>query len=338
MIIVYRDEDADLKHLNGKTVGVIGYGNLGRAMALNLRDSGVQVMVGVNTPQSQQAAADEDFTTEPIAQVVKRAPLLMLLIPDEVMPEVYLQDISPHLQRGHTLIFGSAYNVAFGYIEPPPFVDVGLIAPRTLGVSVRERFMADEGFLSFVAVGQDASGKAWQDVLALAKALGSLREGAIEVAFEREAELDLFVQQAILPAFHHIMVTAAELLMEMGYPPELVFTELYLSGELSDYLQRASQSGLLSAMRLASLTSQYGTFSRLDRFNELKLQRLMEVTLDEIRHGHFAKEWAKEYGDGYHRLKKLLRAQEGLDMWEMEKQAIELLNPDQRFDDEDFTD
>jgi ketol-acid reductoisomerase len=213
-----------------------------------------------------------------------------------------------------------------------------LIAPRTLGVSVRERFMADEGFLSFVAVGQDASGKAWQDVLALAKALGSLREGAIEVAFEREAELDLFVQQAILPAFHHIMVTAAELLMEMGYPPELVFTELYLSGELSDYLQRASQSGLLSAMRLASLTSQYGTFSRLDRFNELKLQRLMEVTLDEIRHGHFAKEWAKEYGDGYHRLKKLLRAQEGLDMWEMEKQAIELLNPDQRFDDEDFTD
>ncbi len=335
MIIVYREEDADLNHLNDKLVGVIGYGNLGRAMALNLRDSGVQVIVGANS--SSQLATDENFIVAPVAEVVKRAPVLMLLIPDEVMPQVYLQDISPHLQRGHTLIFGSAYNVAFGYIEPPPFVDVGLVAPRTLGVDVRERFAAGEGFFSFVAVGQDASGKAWQTVLALAKALGSLKSGAIEVAFEREAELDLFVQQAILPAFHHIIVTAAQLLMETGYPPEVVFTELYLSGELSDYLQRASQSGLLSSMRLASLTSQYGTFSRLERFNELKLQRLMEVTLEEIRHGHFAKEWAKEYGDGYHRLRKLLHSQEGLEMWEMEKQAIELLNPDQHLGDEDFS-
>jgi ketol-acid reductoisomerase len=327
MIIVYREEDADLNSLNDKLVGVIGYGNLGRAMALNLRDSGVQIIVGESNPQTQELATEESFTVLPVAEVVKRAPVLMLLIPDEVMPQVYLQDISPNLQRGHTLIFGSAYNVAFGYIEPPPFVDVGLVAARTLGVAVRERFVAGEGFFSFVAVGQDASGKAWQTVLALAKALGSLRAGAIEVAFEREAELDLFVQQAILPAFHNIMVTAADLLMEAGYPPEIIFAELYLSGELSDYLQRASQSGLLSAMRLASLTSQYGTFSRLERFNELKLQRLMEVTLDEIRHGHFATEWAKEYGDGYHRLKKLLRTQEGLELWELEKQAIEMLNP-----------
>lgn len=338
MIIVYRDEDGDLNHLNGKLVGILGYGNLGRALALNLRDSGVQVMVGANSPQSQDAAREEGFPVLPVVEVVKRAPVLLLLIPDEVMPQVYLQDISPHLQRGHTLIFGSAYNVAFGYIEPPPFVDVGLIAPRTLGVAVRERYEASEGFLSFVAVGQDASGSAWSTVLALAKASGTLRAGAIEIAFEREAELDLFVQQAVLPAFHHLIVTAAQLLMETGYPPEVVFTELYLSGELSDYLQRASQIGLLSAMRLASLTSQYGTFSRLERFNELKLQRLMEVTLEEIRAGDFAKEWAKEYGDGYHRLRKLLHSQESLDMWELEKQAIELLNPGQNLDEGSFID
>jgi len=187
---------------------------------------------------------------------------------------------------------------------------VGLIAPRTLGVAVREHYLSDRGFFSFVAVGQDASGQAWNMVLALARAVGSLRAdaGAVEIAFEREAELDLFVQQAIMPMLHHMLVAAAQILSDAGYPPEAAFTDLYLSGELQDLLQRAAQEGLFPALRLASLTSQYGTFSRLERFNDLKLERLMEVTLEEIRSGAFAKEWAKEYGDGYHRLRKLLRA------------------------------
>lgn len=327
MTVVYREDDGDLGYLAGKKVGVIGYGNLGRPVALNLRDSGIQVLVSETLQERYLAAGNAGFPTLPIPETVQQADIVMLLVADEVMPQVYLEQVSPNLKRGDTLIFASAYNVAFGYIEAPPFVDVGLIAPRTLGISVRERYINNEGFFSLVAVGQDASGQAWSKVLALAKALGSLKAGAIEIVFEREAELDLFVQQAIMPAFHHIMVTAAQLLMDMGYPPEVVFTDLYLSGEFSDYLKRAARIGLLPALRLASLTAQYGTFSRLERFNDLKLQRLMEVTLEEIRDGDFAKEWAKEYSDGYHRLRRLFRDQDQLELWDWEQQTIDLLNP-----------
>ncbi len=334
MPIVYTDADADLNELSGKIVGVIGYGNLGRSFALNLHDSGVEVLIGERDDTRRQQAVDEGFQLAEIPDIVRQTQIILLLLPDEIMPQVYLTEVSPYLTRGDMLIFASAYNVTFGYIEAPPFVDVGLIAPRTLGVAVREHYENGEGFFSFLSVGQDATGQAWPVVLALAGAIGTLRAGGIEIAFEREAELDLFVQQAILPAFHHIMLTASQLLIEEGYPPEVAFTDLYLSGELQDYLKRASQSGLLPALRLASLTSQYGTYSRMERFEDMKLQRLMEVTLKEIRQGDFAKEWAKEYADGYHRLRKLMRNNEKMDIWEWEQQALDLLHPFRDVDDD----
>lgn len=335
MSMVYQEMDGDLETLAGKQVGVIGYGNLGRPIALNMRDSGVDVVVSESDPQRRIIAENEGFPLAATSQLVKDVRIIMLLVPDERMPQIYLEDVSPNLVRGHTLIFGSAYNVAFGFIEAPPFVDVGLIAPRTLGVAVRERYLADRGFFSFLAVGQDASGQAWPMVLALAKAVGSLRDdaGGIEIAFEREAELDLFIQQAVMPMLHHVFVTAAQTLMEAGYPPEAAFSDLYLSGELEDFLKRVAEEGLFPTMRLASLTGQYGTFSRMDRFSDLKLNRLMEVTLEEIRSGAFAKEWAKEYGDGYHRLRKLLRSQSELELWDMEQQALDMLYPGRNFDE-----
>lgn len=338
MSMIYQEQHADLDFLAGKQVGILGYGNLGRPIALNLRDSGIEVIVSERDSMRSKIANREGFPLVSIGELVQQTHIIMLLIPDELMPKIYLEEVSPHLSRGDTLVFGSAYNIAFGYIEAPPFVDVGLIAPRTLGVAVRERYLADRGFFSFVSVGQDASGHAWDTVLALTLALGSLRPGAgaVEIAFEREAELDLFMQQAILPMMHHVFVTAAELLMEHGYPPEAAFVDLYLSGELEDYLQRAAHDGLFPTLRLASLTSQYGTFSRLERYNDLKLQRLMEVTLDEIRSGDFAREWAKEYGDGYHRLRKLLQNQAKLDLWDMEQQALDMLYPDRDADDSMF--
>jgi ketol-acid reductoisomerase len=338
MSMIYTEQHANRAFLEGKQVGILGYGNLGRPIALNLRDSGVEVLVSERDSMRSKIATREGFTLVSIPELVQQTHIIMLLIPDELMPRIYLEEISPHLSRGDTLVFGSAYNIAFGYVEAPPFVDVGLIAPRTLGVAVRERYLADRGFFSFVAVGQDATGQAWDTILALALAMGSLRSGsgAIEIGFEREAELDLFLQQAILPLLHHVLVTAAELLMDNGYPPEAAFVDLYLSGELEDYLQRAARDGLFPTLRLASLTSQYGTFSRLERFNDLKLQRLMEVTLDEIRGGDFAREWAKEYGDGYHRLRKLLQNQAKLSIWDMEQQALDMLYPDRDADDSMF--
>lgn len=336
MPIVYREEDADLSQLAGKPVGVVGYGHLGRPAALNLRDSGIAVMVSERDPERREQAITDGFSVAAVDELARSASVLMLLVPDEVMPQIYLEQISPNLQRGDMLVFSSAYNIAFGYIEAPPFVDIALIAPRTLGAAVRERYESGEGFFSFIAVGQDATGQAWPTLLALASALGTLRAGAIEIAFEREAELDLFVQQAVMPALHHVLASAARLLIEAGHPPEVAFTELYLSGELRDYLDRAGRDGLIAALRQTSLIGQYGAFSRLDRFSDLKLHRLMEITLEEIRAGDFAREWAKECGDDYRRLRRLLRTQKEIDLWELEQQAIDLLHPFREPEDDPF--
>lgn len=328
MTVIYHDEDGDLNVLGDKKVSVIGYGNMGRPVALNLRDNGVAVLVSEPRPEKQQEALAEGFTLTAIPEAVQEADVIMPLLRDEAMPKIYLEHITPYLRRGQTLIFSSAYNITFGFIEAPPFVDVGLVSAKTMGAAVRERFLSGEGFASFVAVAQDASRRAWQTVLAVAKAIGALRGGAVEIRFEQEAELDLFLQQAVLPAFHSIVITAAALLMERGFPPEAVFTELYLSGETADYLKQASRSGLLETLRMAGLTSQYGTLSRFDRFKELKLERLMEITLDEIRSGKFAQEWAKEYAADYPRLKQLLKLRERMDLWELEQQTLEMLRSD----------
>lgn len=325
MTILYHEDDANLNMLSGKTVGMIGYGSLGRPVANNLRDTGIRLLIGVRHDETREQARQDGFEPQNIEDIIGKCHILMLMLPDEVLPEVYLETVSPALRRGHLLVFASGYNIAFGYVEPPPFVDVGMIAPRTIGAAVRSRYLDGRGFYSFIGIGQDATGAAWDSLLALAKAMGSLRAGAIEITMEQEAQLDLFVQQAILPSFHHIMTTAAKLLLNMGYPPEATIMDLYVSGELTDYLSRAAQRGLLHALRLSSLTGQYGIFSRLERFQELKLEGLMEAALDEIRNGSFAQEWAREYEAGYPRLASLLREQEELALWKLEQQTAELL-------------
>ncbi len=325
MSVVYHEQDANLQDLAGRRVGVLGYGSMGRPIALNLRDSGVNVFAGVRSPEKQHLAQADRVVAAPIETIVQQCDIVLLMLPDEVMPRIYLEKVSPFLQRGSTLIFASGYNVAFGFIEAPPFVDVGLLAPRTSGVLVRERYLDGTGFYSFVSVAQDASRRAWKTVLALALAAGSLKAGAIEVSIEQEAELDLFIQQTLLPIVHNLFVTAAALLLRSGYPPEAALSELYISDEFTDYLNRAAQLGLLAGLQETSLTNQYGTLSRIERFNDLKLERLLEVTLRDIRSGNFAKEWRQEYSDGYPRLRKLLKAQQGLDLWDFEQQTLDML-------------
>lgn len=329
MTTVYYETDGDPGALTGKTVGIIGYGALGRSMALNLRDTGIPMMVSAQDAAQVEMAQADGIMLAGSAVVAQRADVLLLLLPDEIMPSVYMEHVSPHLKRGDTLLFSSGYNVAFGYIEPPPFVDVALIAPRTAGENVRETFLNGEGVLSFVAVAQDASRRAWPTLLGVAAAAGLLRAGAVEVSIEQEAELNLFIRQAIIPTFHHMMITAASLLMRIGYPAEAALADLYISGKFNDYLHQADNKGLLEALESAGLPDQYAAFSRLGRFSDLKLERLMEVTLDEIRNGSFAKEWAREYSDGFPHLNKLRKFQRGLDLWEWEKQTLELLKEEE---------
>lgn len=331
---VFRAEDASLDDLAGRRTGIIGYGNLGRPIALNLRDSGLDVILSERDGERQTLARRDGFRPVPLPDLVRSADLIFLLLPDELMQTIFLRDISPWLARGDMLIFASAGNIAFGFIEPPPMVDVALLAPRTLGLAVRERYVSGRGFFSFLSIYQDASGRAWRSLLALALAIGSLREdaGGIEISFAQEAELDLFMQQAVMPLLHNAIQTAGQVLIDHGYPPEAAFIDLYLSGELEDLLRRAGREGLFPALRTMSMTSQYGLFSRLERFQDNRLATLMGLTLDDIRSGAFARDWAREQQDGYPRLVRMLRRHAGLELWGLEQEALDLLYPERERD------
>ena len=324
MTVAYYEEDANLENIAMKTVGMIGYGSLSRPAAKSLRQQGIVVLVAGTQEDITRAEAD-GFTIMAVEELTNQSDILICSMPDEMMTAVYMKGVSAHLRRGHTLIFDSAYNIAFGFIEPPPFVDVGLIAPRTSsGAAHREDGRQPDYPLCYVSVWQDSSRNAWDTVLATALGMGALKSGAIEVSVEQEAELSLFIQQALLPIFHHIMMTASAVLTEQGYPPEAALTDLYLSGKFADYFQNVVQQGLLDTIKTSSLTGQFGTLSRLDRFHELKLERLMEITLHDIREGNFAREWMNEYADGHPRLNRMMQQQEALDIWEMEKQTLEM--------------
>jgi len=320
-----RDSDADVTALVGRRVAVIGYGDLGRPYALNLRDSGVPALIGNQDDEFAKQAAADGFPIYPIAEAAAHADTLLLMLPDELLASIYAAHIAPYLTPGMALVFASGYCVTFGFIEPPPFVDLLLIAPRTIGAGVREGYQNGGGYLSFLAVEQDATGKAWPLTLALAQALGALRMGALELTFRQEAELDLFVQQAFLPALHNLLISAADVLLAEGYPPEAALLDLYMSGEIGYTLNKAAQQGLLDTLRMYSLTAQYGMLSRADRFADPRLRRQMEAALDDIRSGKFAAEWADEFANDYPRLKALRAKRERLTLWELEQQVIQAL-------------
>ena len=322
MAVVYHDEDASLAAIQGQTIAILGYGNQGSAQARNLRDSGLEVIVGNIEDSYRQAALADGFEVVPMAEAAARADALFLLTPDEVMPEVYEKDIAPHLQPGDLLDFAHGYNIAFGLIVPPEFVDVVMIAPRMIGAGVRDSYLSGEGFPSFVGVHQDATGRARERMLALAKAVGSTRAGCLEMSMNDEATLDLFTEQAFGPAFGRIMMTAIDTLVEAGYPPEAVLMELYLSGELAYRFLKMREMGALRQHELHSHTSQYGTMTRSLRYFDLDplLKQKMQASLEEIRSGAFAKEWSTNRKEKLQFIKRAREIQASLPMtrWEDE--------------------
>jgi ketol-acid reductoisomerase len=296
---VYYDQDADLGALAGKTVAILGYGNQGRAQGLNLRDSGVRVVVGsIRDPSFDQAAA-EGFPTLSLADAAQAGDVLCLYLPDEVQQQVYQQDLAPHLRAGHTLSFAHGYNIRYGFIRPPAQVDVIMVAPRMIGVGVRERFLAGTGAPAFVAVEQDATGQAWRTTLALAKGIGATRVGALEVSFAAETELDHFMEQAVWPVILRLFTVSYEVLTAQGFPPEVVLLELYGSGEAAQIFQEMAQAGMFRQMSFHSRTSQYGTLSRGPRLLPDSFRASLLRALEDIRGGVFAQEWEAERRAGY---------------------------------------
>jgi ketol-acid reductoisomerase len=323
MMKIYHDEDADPAALEGLGVAVVGFGNQGRSQALNLRDSGVAVVVGNRRDEAAEQAERDGFEVLPIPEACARSGAVMMLIPDEVMPAVYEEQVASQLEPDNLLVFASGYNVAFDLIRPDPKLDVVLVAPRMIGVGVRENYENGKGFPSFVGVHQDATGRARARMLALCQALGSTRAGCIEMSMHDEAALDLFTEQAFGPAFGRVMMSAVELLVEAGYPPEAALVELYLSGEFAYSLEKIREVGMTRQMDFHSRTSQYGSVTRGARFLPLDapLKETMGEILEEIRSGSFAKEWSEQQEQAGALFEVVREARDGLPITRWEQRA-----------------
>jgi ketol-acid reductoisomerase len=260
-----------------------------------MRDNGLQVIVGNRDDSYTSQAIQDGFEVFDIPTAVSRANVVFLLLPDEVLKPIFRNDIFPSLRVNSTLVFASGYNVAFDQITLPTESDVLLIAPRMIGVGVRERFLTEEGFYCLVGVHQDHTGSAQEDLLALTKAVGGLRKPAIEVTFKQEALLDLFNEQAFGPAFGRVLLSAISVLLEKGLPPEAVLVEMYLSEEMAYTYRKMADVGLVKQTLYHSPTSQYGALSRGVRFLDLDLKKRMRAIYEEIDRGDFAREWAHPF-------------------------------------------
>jgi len=296
---IYYDQDASLDAVVNKKIGIIGYGNQGRAQALNMRDSGLEhVSIGSIQDASMDQAKNDGFDAGSIEEVSRESDILFLLIPDEVMPKVYEQNILPGLESGNVLNFASGYNITFKKIVPPEFVDVIMVAPRMIGEGVRELFVNKKGYPAFVGVEQDHSGNALEITLGLAKAMGATMKAAMEVTMQQETMMDLFAEQATWPMIENILVEAFEYQVKMGLPPEAVLSELYLSKEPAYMFEKMADVGFFKQLPLHSHTSQYGQLSRFHKFDREPIRSFMEKAVKEIENGSFAKEWEQEQANG----------------------------------------
>ena len=253
---VFYEKDADLAALAGKTISIIGYGNQGRAQALNLRDSNLTVIVGNIDDPYKETAIEDGFAPLSIEEAVRAGDIVMILIPDEVQPKVYKESIEHLLAAGKTLSFASGYNIRFGLITPPKDINVIMMAPRTIGHQVRVAFENGGGVNADVDVWQEVNDSAWPITLALAKGVGCTRAGAFHTSFVTETDLDLFSEQGLWPAFFECLITSYDLLVEKGYPPEAVALELYASAEAADiFLAMAKARDLrANALSLTDIT------------------------------------------------------------------------------------
>jgi ketol-acid reductoisomerase len=285
--------DADPAVLTGRRVAVLGYGNQGHAQAQNMRDSGIEVHVGNRDDEYLPRARDDGFPTSSIGEAADAADVALLLIPDEVQPAVFAEQIAPGLRAGDTLVVASGYNIAFGLLEVPDGVDIVMVAPRMIGAAVRSRFVEKVGFPCFVSVERDATGRAHETALAIARGIGGTQAGAIASSAREEAALDLFSEQAIWPAILSVLRTSYQVLHEAGFSDEAVLYEMYLSGEPAEVFAHVARDGLLGQLTLHSQTSQYGQLKTLAGLDTGELrERFSKVLREDILSGEFAREWS----------------------------------------------
>ncbi len=310
MAQMFYDTDADLSIIQGRNVAVIGYGSQGHAHALSLRDSGVDVRVGLREGSKSWAKAEaEGLRVVTPAQAVEEADLIMVLAPDQVQRHVYKESIEPNLVAGDALFFAHGFNIRFGYITPPPGVDVCMVAPKGPGHLVRREYTEGRGVPVIVAVEKDETGNAWDLALSYAKAIGGLRAGGIKTTFTEETETDLFGEQAVLCGGASALVTAGfEVLTEAGYQPEVAYFECL--HELKLIVDLMYEGGIAKQRWSVSDTAEFGDYVSGPRVIDASVKARMKDVLADIQSGAFAKRFIDDQDAGAPEFKRLRAAGE----------------------------
>lgn len=308
MVKIYRDKDADLSALKGRTVAIIGYGNQGNAQANCMKDSGLDVMIGLapGLDKTWDMAKEDGFEVLPIAEAAKRGDIIHMLIPDTVQPQVYKKEIRRHMKAGKTLCFSHGFNIHFKMIVPPSNVDVVMVAPKGPGLSVREMFQKNFGVPALIAVQQDYTKKARQTALALAKSLGATKAGVIETTFKDETESDLIGEQIVLVGgIIELIRNGFEILVENGYPHELAYFEACNEAKL--IIDQIYRNGVLGMLRAVSDTAKYGGLTVGPKIIDAHVRRNMEKAVKRVQSGKFAKEWLREDKKGRPAMKAMMK-------------------------------
>jgi ketol-acid reductoisomerase len=307
MAKVYTDKDADLSVLKGKTLAVLGFGSQGHAHALNLKDSGLKVIIGLyEGSKSIAVAREKGFQVVPTGEAVRRADVIMVALPDTKQADVYQRDIAPNLAPGKTLLFSHGFSIHFKTVVPPKNVNVIMVAPKGPGHIVRRQFTEGKGVPSLIAVHQNPTKTAKKIALAWAKGIGGTRAGVIETNFKEETETDLFGEQTVLCGGCSALVQAGfEVLVEAGYSPEMAYFECL--HELKLIVDLMNESGI-SGMRFSiSETAKWGDVTVGPKIIDASVKKRMKAALKDIQSGKFAREWIREYQTGYKRYHALLK-------------------------------
>jgi ketol-acid reductoisomerase len=305
------DKDADLSRLDGKTVAILGYGSQGHAHALSLKDSGVDVVVGLREDSSSvQKAQADGLRVLPIANAASEGDVVMILLPDEKQADVWESEIRDGIAPGNLLMFAHGFSVHFGQIDPGPEVDVGMVAPKSPGHLVRRQFVEGNGVPGLVAIHRDATGEARDLVLAYAKGIGCTRAGVIETTFKDETETDLFGEQAVLCGGVTELVRAGyETLVDAGYDPRLAYFECM--HELKLIVDLMYEKGITGMRYSVSNTAEYGDLTRGKRVIDDRARAAMREILAEIQSGDFAREWIAENKAGQENFQRMREEQKG---------------------------
>ncbi|WP_028472165.1 ketol-acid reductoisomerase [Nocardioides alkalitolerans] len=311
MAEMFYDDDADLSLIQGKNVAVLGYGSQGHAHALNLRDSGVDVRIGLPEGSKSRAKAEEQgLRVLTPAAAVEEADVIVVLAPDQVQRHLYTESIEPNIAEGDTLVFGHGFNIRFGYIQPPAGVDVVLVAPKAPGHTVRREFVAGRGIPDIIAVEQDASGTAWDLAKSYAKAIGGTRAGVIKTTFTEETETDLFGEQSVLcGGMSHLVQAGFETLTEAGYQPEIAYFEVL--HELKLIVDLMWEGGIAKQRWSISDTAEYGDYVSGPRIVDAGVKDRMKDVLADIQSGAFAKRFIDDQDAGAPEFKKLREEEAG---------------------------